>query len=211
MATYQQKIPNSLQAVCDDYFGDLLTMTYMDGCLVLMRGNDILAKWCEIKSLFSVSEGYEIINTVLKPNQTMLIYDNDGIADCSDTSVDGDIVGKMPSELLDKTYAKALFMYVKYPLKSTAGQERPDDLNSVELTTSNFYIYPDINDPEAVYRSDEIKLPVYTFYSHMSNPTSKDVTKMTNYTKVTNTTTENVEIHGLVLFFSSLGVGCPTC
>lgn len=211
MATYQQKIPSSLQTFCDDYFGDILTMSYLDGCLVLMRGNDVLAKWCEIKNLYSIADGYEIINSVLKPGQTMIVFDNDGVSDCSDTSVLGDIVGKKPDELLDKTYAKSFFMYVKYPHKSVSGQTVDDALNTVRLTTSNIYLHPDVNDPDAVYQSDELELPVYTFYAHMTNPTSSDVTDMMNYIKVTNTTTENVEIHGLVLFFSSLSVGCSSC
>lgn len=211
MTTYQQKIPNSLKTICEDSFGDILTMSYLDGCLVLMRGNDVLAKWCDIKNLFSVADGYEIINSVLKPNQTMIVFDNDGIADCSDTNITGDIVGKKPDELLDKSYAKSFFMFVKYPLKSSSGQTIDDNLNSIELTTSNLYLYPDVNDPDAVYQSDELTLPVYTFYAHMTNPTSNNVSKMINYIKVTNTTTENVEIHGLVLFYSSLSIGCSTC
>jgi len=211
MGTYKQKIPNALNALCEDYFGDILTMEYVDGCLVMMRSNDILAKWCDTKNLYSIADGYEIINSVLKPNQTMIVFDNDGIADYSDTNVVGDITGKKPSELLDKSYAKSLFMFVKYPLKSSAGQTIDDSLNTIKLTISNLYLYPDENDPDAVYNSDELNLPLYTFYSHMTNPTSNDLTNMLNYVKVTNTTTENVEIHGLVLFFSSLSVGCTNC
>jgi len=211
MATYKQKVPNSLNTLCQDYFGDILTMSYVDGCLAMMRSNDILAKWCDTKNLYSIADGYEVINSVLKPNQTMIVFDNDGISDCSDTGVIGDIIGKKPTELLDKSYAKSLFMFVKYPLKSSAGQVIDDSLNTIKITTSNIYLYPDVNDPDAVYKSDELDMPLYTFYSHMTNPTSNNVANMLNYIKVTNTTTENVEIHGLVLFFSSLSIGCSTC
>lgn len=203
----------TIGTICNDEFGNELIMVVEDGCLVFKRNNDIIAKWCGYNDLFYVLQGYEIINTILKPQQVLEVYNNDGIIECEDTDPNtlakGDVTGRKPDELLDKLYAKGVAFTVHYPVINSGGAEVNDADNNCELTVSNFKI--DIINPEAVYESDEIILPLYTYYSLLNNPTCQDITKMTNYLRIKNLTANDIIISGVVLFAGSGGEGCQAC
>ena len=198
---------NLLATICDDTFGDVLYMVFEDDCLVFKKGNDTLAKWCEFKNLFYVLDGYDLINSILKPQQILEVYNNDGALECPDTDpttgLMGDITGRTPDELKDKLYAKGVFLMIKYPTVNAGGGAVDDADNNCEMRLSNFTLDTIDTIPEPTYQSQEIVLPIYTFYSLLNNPSCKDITKMTNYLRIQNTTSNNVTVTGVVLYVDS--------
>lgn len=286
---YPTSVPNVLKAICEDVFGDELIMYYEDGCLIIAKGNEVLAKWCDIKNLFSTLDGHETVNTALKPGHSLWLYNNDGDNCVDENWTGGDVTGRTSEELLDKIYAKSIFLYITYPVADAAGTKIDDSINTVELTVSNFYLdinttnpntnpnktiptdynvnipdadilirgadilIPDANNignipntnanntnisysngsniiefnddntvdaiipnstepvEEPVYMSDEIVLPLYTFYALMTNPGNSDVTKMTNYCIVKNTTPNNINVSALILYSGSEKSTHSTC
>ena len=201
---------SSLKAICEDSYSDTLTVYFDDGCLIMARGSSILNKWCGFQKLFFVAGGYEIVDTIIKPGQTLELFNNDGDIDSSHTLPMGDITGRTATELIDKPYAKSIFMFIEYPIADIAGNKINDKLNTSELTISNIYLDAVDTDPDAVFASDEFVLPMYTFYSLTTNQTCTDVTKMTNACKLKNTTAENIKLSALILY-SGGEYGCEDC
>jgi len=171
--------------VCNNKFDNLIVLSYKDGCIFINQGKTELAKWCYCSDLFYVTDGFDIIDSLVKPNQTLEIFNNDD---------GGDIVGKDNSQLLDKVYAKGGFIFIDYPKVDAVENAIDEKDKNVELTISNIY------NNGGVYGSNEIVLPLYTFFSHLTNPENKTILNIPNYWKVKNTSNFDIQVKSLILY-----------
>lgn len=175
--------------VCNDKFNSDIILTYNEGCLILKQGNDILMNWCYCQDLIYLLDGYEILDTKLLPGQTLELFNNDN---------GGDIVGKTHDELLDKLYVKGGFVWIGYPKVDAVENAIDESDKNVKLLISNIY------DDNGVYNSSELSLSLYTFFSQLTNPENGDILNVPNYWKVTNTTTYDIQVKGLILLSKNI-------
>jgi len=142
--------------VCDSANG-IKKLIMLDGCFSIQYREKILAELCCLDLLAYPLDGFERKSEKINADSSIIIFDND-----FDLS---------PTVINDYVYSGAI-IYVHYPTYTTAGDLIDDANKNVIIRLGD--------------RTTTFDIPIYNFYSHLSNPITNDNSKWLNSLQIIN-------------------------
>lgn len=147
--------------ICDAIDNGLY-LRLIDGCFVIVKGANILAKMCCFNGLNSPLDSYDQKNLYIPAHSVELLFDN-RINEYM-TKVDKNLKAFMN---------RGFILWANYPEFDMNGLPVPDEKLSLKLrvTTVGFFVSPEKGEsPETEFTYEVVDIPWYKFFTTLQNP-----------------------------------------
>jgi len=171
---------STLQTICDS-IASLKILTLRDDCFRVEFGANTLAEWCCLQNLAYPVDGFKKVFDIVGPESDFILFDNE-LEDISPAP-------QYESRLITRGF----ILYFSYADKDVNGEDVEDIDKNLGVT-----IWDSSN--------NSFTIPVYQFFSLLSNPVTDVKTQLINKIEIVNSNNFDVTVSGLLLLGSRDGV-----
>lgn len=176
-----------LNHLCDAIDNGLY-LRLIDGCFVIVKGSQILAKMCCFSGLNSPIDSYDQPNLIIPAHSTHTVFDN-----------------KINEYLINNTNLipyqnRGFILFANYPENDIDGLPVPDEaLNLIlRVTSVGRLISPEIEE-DAEIEITTIDIPWFKFFTSLQNPITNDINKVIDKVEIVNDNHYDVNVNALLI------------
>ena len=176
--------------ICDAIDNGLY-LRLIDGCFVIVKGANILAKMCCFNTLNSPLDSYDQKNLLIPAHSTEILFDNR--------------INEYRMHIDDKLKSymnRGFILWANYPEFDENGLEVPDTDLSLKLRVTSVGTY---NSPETEFIFDVEDIPWYKFFTTLQNPITTDMDKLIDKVEIVNDNDYEVNVNSLLINVSKDG------
>lgn len=176
--------------ICDAIDNGLY-LRLIDGCFVIVKGANILAKMCCFNTLNSPLDSYDQKNLLIPAHSTEILFDNR--------------INEYRMHIDDKLKSymnRGFILWANYPEFDENGLEVPDTDLSLKLRVTSVGNY---NSPETEFIFDVEDIPWYKFFTTLQNPITTDMDKLIDKVEIVNDNDYEVNVNSLLINVSKDG------